>query len=1055
MVKNTDTIHNVPLLDVIQQYVKLDKRGSQFTGCCPFHDEKTPSFHVSPSKGIYKCFGCGEGGNSPVQFLMDLKGLTYPEALDEVARAGRITVEYETGRRADVVQRSQEERDRSELMRQAIQAMAEACQPYELIADTDVLDCEGKPYAGATVKRWGLGWAPGNNHMKKAGASLGISESILHDVGVLKSPDAAGASRDFFRDRLLFPILDHRGRVVAMAGRKPKSDDNPKNPKYINSPETLIYKKSEVLYGLHQNKRGITKKEFAFLVEGYTDVITLDAYGADNAIASCGTALTQQQVALLKRYTDQVVVLRDGDSAGLKAAMRDVEILIAGGIQCKVCLLPDSEDPDSFMRRHGHEGFFFYIDENEQDGFVWRVMLEWDKEDVFKKETAYQKAGELLALIKSDTLRESYIRELTKPARMGAVKGILSDAVKRAKAEQFEKKSDLTTQQETDIIEFGLYKSNNSYFVSSDPNGGTGLQISNFVVKPLLLVIGSEKSDRLVEIINQYRKAYTIVLPSESLTSLNDFKKETERYGNFRFFGKPEAYEKIKAQVYAECVDCFPVSVMGWHKEGFYVWGNGISVDGKFKMVDEYGVVEHEGVKYWLPAFSNVNASLRGDDAEESYEFEKKFRFYGEPACIDLKTWSSLMYEVHGWNGVAGMMFFAASLFRDIIFNKLSFFPHLNLFGPPGAGKSFMARSLVAMFGREIDMDPFNLSSGTPVAFKRRLAQAANAIGWYDEYSNSVDYRRVEALKGAYDGAGHERGVADGGGIRTKTTKVKSAIVVSGQEQPTQDVALFKRVVSLNYNSQSNTLEKQQAAKRLKDIEKTGQLTQITQYFLSFREQVLSTYSEIFEEFSAKVFTALTNDGMALEDRIVKNHIVLVAMAYTLQRSGVDLGFNPGELFRFLVDNMILQSEAIYNEDELSVFWRIVEFLLSNREIEHFQDLVVESRSTETFNVEAERDKKRDTPVTKKFDTPAKLIYIRFAKVHGKYQERHQRQRNKNGLDLGALQYYLKNSPAYVGYKRAKKFGNNTYSCYVFDLEQLPIEIPFSIEGGGDGTPAF
>jgi len=1055
MIKNTDTIHAVALLDVVGQFVKLDRRGSNYTACCPFHSEKTPSFSVNPSKGIYKCFGCGEGGNSPVQFLMDLKGLTYPEALEEVARIGRINVEYETGQRAEVLARSQEERNRAEIMRDAIGRIAEAYQPYDLIADGEDIDCEGKLYSGAIVKRWGIGWAPGGNFALRTASVLGITEATLYDVGVRKSPDSGGASRDFFRDRLIFPILDYRGRVVAMAGRKPKADDNPKNPKYLNSPETFIYNKSETLYGLYQNKRGITEWGFAFLVEGYTDVITMDAYGYNNAVASCGTALTAQQVKLLKRYTDQVTILRDGDAAGQKAVHRDVEQLLAGGVSVKVITLPDSEDPDSFLRKHSQKGFDYLRETATEDGFLWLVMSQWDKDDIFKKEQCYQKAGELLAMIDSDTLRESYLRELTKPSRMGAVKGILGDAVKRAKAQKSERKSELSKEQERDVIEYGLYSDKNCYFASTDPNGGLGLQISNFVVRPKLLVIGSEHSDRLVEISNTHGRSYTIVLPSEALTGLNDFKKATERFGNFRYFGKPEFYERIKAVVYGQCTDCFPLTVMGWHKEGFYVWGNGISINGKFHMVDEIGVVEHDGTKYWLPAFSNVNATLRGDESED-YEFEKKFRFYGEPPCIDIPSWIQLTKEVHGWNGIAGAMFYAAALFRDIIFNKLSFFPHLNLFGPPGAGKSFMAHSMMAMFGREIDHDPFNLASGTPVAFKRKLAQGSNILIWGDEYSNQVDHRRIEMLKGAYDGAGHERGVADGGGHRTKTTKVKSAMIISGQQQPTQDVALFKRVVSLNYNSQSNSLEKQLAARRLKDIEKTGQLTQITQHLLTYRDQVLETYSEIFEEFSAKVFKSLAEDGMQLEDRIVKNHIVLVAMAYTLQRSGLQLGFNPGELFRFLVDNMITQSEAIYNEDEVSVFWRIVEFLLSNREIEHFTDLLVENKVQETFNSETDRDSRRDTPAVKKFITPTKLIYIRFAKIHGKYQERHQRQRNKLGLDLGALQYYLKNSSAYLGYKRAKKFGNNTYSCYVFDASLLPIEIAFSIEGGaGDDTPAF
>jgi len=1050
MIKNVEDIHAVALETVIAEHVKLDKRGTQLIGCCPFHSEKTPSFHVSPSKGIYKCFGCGEGGNSPVTFLMSLKGMTYPEALEEVARLGRIKVDYEPGSRDGMLQRSVEERDRTKQLRTALEALLPGMQAPEWVLPDDLVDCEGKLYTGHTIRTWGIGYAPADgNYMIQQARTLGI-ERELTELNVLKSLDGGGL-RSTFRDRLLFPIRDERGGVVALAGRKPVTDTDKKNPKYINSAESLLYNKSKVLYGLHENKAAIHKAGKVYLVEGYSDVITMWVHGFP-AVASCGTALTQEQCKLLKRYADVAVILRDGDEAGLKAATRDVELLTAAGISAKVCLMPDGHDPHSFLDQHTARGLEALESETAEDAVVWRIMREWDDKDTFKKETAYNIAGQLLSLVESDTLRDQYVRELTAKNRMGAVKTILTDAVKRERDKRLDKanKRNLNHEQERDIIEFGIYRQNNCYFASSSPESG-GVQISNFVVKPILLVIGSQQSERVVEIVNEYGKSFTIVMPSENFTGLTEFKKGTESKGNFRFWGKPEQFERIKAMIYKECRDTFPIRTMGWHSKGFYAWGNGISVNGKFLRADEYGVVAFDTEKYWLPAFSNIGNGLHGDDEDEQFELEKKFRLYDHPDAPDVRTWLQMTIEVHGMNGAAGAIFYIASLYRDIIFGKLSFFPHLNLFGPPGAGKSFMARSLVAMWGREIDMDPFNLLSGTPVAFKRKLAQVANGGIWFDEYSNGVDIRRIEALKGAYDGAGHEKGVADGGTSRTKTTKVKSALIISGQQQPTQDVALFKRVVSLNFNSRNNSLAKQQAARRLKEIEKTGVLTQITQYLLSFREQVTERFSELFDESNAFLTNRLIDEGTMLETRIVQNHIVLIAIATCMVEAGVEFPFKLTELIDFLYENMKVQSEAIYNEDELSVWWKIIAFLYESKQISHYHDFVIEPKLSESFNVEGAAD--RNASSTRRFDNEKTLLYIRFSKTHPLYQERHQRQRNKPGLDLGALQYYLRQSPGYMGYKRAKKFGNNTYGCYVFDTSELPIEIPVST--GGEEQPAF
>ena len=333
----------------------------------------------------------------------------------------------------------------------------------------------------------------------------------------------------------------------------------------------------------------------------------------------------------------------------------------------------------------------------------------------------------------------------------------------------------------------------------------------------------------------------------------------------------------------------------------------------------------------------------------------------------------------------------------------------------------------------------------------------SNAIIWFDEYSNDVDFRRVEALKGAYDGAGHERGIASQDN-RTKTTKVKSAIVLSGQQQPTKDIALFKRVISLTCKNGRNTLEQQIRAKDLKSLEETGQLTQITQYLVQYRDLVVDKFSETFEKMRVAFNKELEEKELFIEDRIINNHLIPVSVVFILYKE-LDFGFGIEDFLRDTVQNIIEQSDAIYNEDELSIFWRIIEYLHDiglkdpRQGIHHKLDILIQEQTSETFQNELNKKERKDT-IKKTYDVQKKLMYIRFSKIHPLYQERHQRQRGKNGLDLGALQYYLRASPAYQGQKRSKKFGDKSYSCYVFDLDQLSVELPLTIEAeGGSGYP--
>lgn len=358
--------------DVVNDFVSLRKSGVDFIGLCPFHADRRPSFHVSPSKNICKCFACGEGG-TPISFLMKLERMTFPEALRYLARKYAIPIEEH--------EESAEERERRNQLESMFLVQKFASQFFgEQLLHTP----EGRSTAlsyfmsrGVTediISKFQLGYAPsGHDALLTAATQAGYNIKYLYDTGLCFEPGEGRRGGDRFRERIMFPVHSVSGRIVAFGGRIMGKSD--KLAKYINSPENLIYSKSRELYGLFLAKKAIAREDKAFLVEGYMDVIAMHQAGIENVVASSGTALTQDQIRLIRRFTKNITVLYDGDAAGLKAAIRGIDLLLEAGMHIKVVVLPSGEDPDSFSRSRSKEDFYNYIAQKEADFISFKMTL--------------------------------------------------------------------------------------------------------------------------------------------------------------------------------------------------------------------------------------------------------------------------------------------------------------------------------------------------------------------------------------------------------------------------------------------------------------------------------------------------------------------------------------------------------------------------------------------------------------------------------------------------------------------------------------------------------
>lgn len=444
--KTIEEVRNrMDILDVVSDFVSLKRAGNQYKALSPFTNERTPSFFVVPSKGIFKDFSSGKGGDA-ITFVMEHEGMSYPEAIRYLARKYGIEIQEEEGN--DQGEGAHERDSLYIAMNFAKDYFRDILFNHEEGRAIGLSYFRERGFTDQLIEKFELGYSLEEwDHFGKHAQKKGFSKEILEKAGLIV-PREGKEPYDRFRGRVIFPVHNLSGKVIAFGARILKKEPDQHQPKYINSPETEIYRKSQVLYGLFQARNEIRKQDFCYLVEGYTDVLSLHQAGIENVVASSGTALTEEQIRLIRRFTNNITVLFDGDEAGVRAALRGIDMILKGDLNVRVVLLPDGEDPDSFARKNSTTFLRQYLSEKAQDFISFKVNLYRDsaQRDPIRKAEAIREIVTSIAVIPDPVKRSVYIKETGK--QLDVQENVLLTELNKVLIQERRKKQERATEYE-------------------------------------------------------------------------------------------------------------------------------------------------------------------------------------------------------------------------------------------------------------------------------------------------------------------------------------------------------------------------------------------------------------------------------------------------------------------------------------------------------------------------------------------------------------------------------------------------------------------------------
>lgn len=863
-------------------------------GLSPFTNERTPSFVVSNVKGIWKDFASGRGGKSVIEFIQAYKGMDFPEAVKLSCEVLNIPIAYEQETEAQKAKR-QEKKSLGEIIAFVKENYKENLPKLSLAQQY----MQERGFSDEILSDFEIGYALAGMYevLKERGQ---VSEGVA--LGVLKAYQNGGYY-DFFKGRIIFPISDKHGHCVGFGGRVMPSEAKEGAPKYLNSPESEVFHKSELLYGFHLARNSMAQRGEVYLVEGYTDVMRMHQIGLRNCVATLGTALSAQHLAEIKKLCKKLIIFRDSDNAGATAAYRDMGLALEAGLFVERVVFPSEhkEDPDSIGQR---EGAVALIEAARCDAVLHYLQGAYE-EALGRADTKGKKvilmpedkkrlsdlAMELIGKIPDVVTREAYMEQVK--ARFGIKVAIEKPKEEKTYLEtprfnfsgfsgdidpledyQFPKEVEVPSVYKNEILEYGVFQHANRIYCSTD-KGNAFYDISNFSIEIIQHMQDEQYPMKLIRICNVHGVEKIFDVLSEKINTLNSFKNVVTSYGNFSFSGSAAQHERLLRYLFDRMGTGRKIDVLGWQSEGFWVWNNKIVIPGlREEAINSEGLFKYQHDSYYIPS-----ANKNFEKNMYKYGAQKKFRSI--PTEVSLPQYLKQLYKVHRGHAITGILFGIGSLFQDIVVSCTGFFPILFYFGPASTGKDNICEAIQSFVGQPQTAIQLEGSASTIKAQIREFAQFSNGISQLSEYKRGNP--QVDGIiKGLWDRRGYKRGSIESK-VAVDEVPIISSTLLTGNDSPDAE-ALITRLIWEEMKVQEFSEEAKASYNKLKDMCRRG-VSGLSDWLLHKRAVFQERFLEVYREKKRLLSEREAIKGVPV--RMIDNLAVLYAVYGIFEREGI------------------------------------------------------------------------------------------------------------------------------------------------------------------------
>lgn len=863
-------------------------------GLSPFTNERTPSFVVSNVKGIWKDFASGRGGKSVIDFIQAYKGMDFPEAVKLSCEVLNIPIEYEKETEAQKAKR-QEKKSLGEIIAFIKENYKENLPKLSLAQQY----MQERGFSDEILSDFEIGYALAGMYevLKERGQ---VSEGVA--LGVLKAYQNGGYY-DFFKGRIIFPISDKHGHCVGFGGRVMPSEAKEGMPKYLNSPESEVFHKSELLYGFHLARNSMAQCGEVYLVEGYTDVMRMHQIGLRNCVATLGTALSAQHLAEIKKLCKKLIIFRDSDNAGATAAYRDMGLALEAGLFVERVVFPSEhkEDPDSIGQR---EGAVALIESARCDAVLHYLQGAYE-EALVRADTKGKKvilmpedkkrlsdlALALIGKIPNVVTREAYMEQVK--ARFGIKVAIEKPKEEKTYLEtprfnfsgfsgdidpledyQFPKEVEDPSVYKNEILEYGVFQHANRIYCSTD-KGNAFYDISNFSIEIIQHMQDEQYPMKLIRICNVHGVEKIFDVLSEKINTLNSFKNVVTSYGNFSFSGSAAQHERLLRYLFDRMGTGRKIDVLGWQAEGFWVWNNKIVIPGlREEAINSEGLFKYQHDSYYIPS-----ANKNFEKNMYKYGAQKKFRSI--PTEVSLPQYLKQLYKVHRGHAITGILFGIGSLFQDIVVSCTGFFPILFYFGPASTGKDNICEAIQSFVGQPQTAIQLEGSASTIKAQIREFAQFSNGISQLSEYKRG-NLQVDGIIKGLWDRRGYKRGSIESK-VAVDEVPIISSTLLTGNDSPDAE-ALITRLIWEEMKTQEFSDEAKASYNKLKDMCRRG-VSGISDWLLHKRAVFQEHFLEVYREKKRLLSEREAIKGVPV--RMIDNLAVLYAVYGIFEREGI------------------------------------------------------------------------------------------------------------------------------------------------------------------------